>query len=162
MALSYKNLIKGIYYPPGDKSISHRALILTSQAVGKSKITNLLEGQDVINTLKVMRILGAKIFKKNKEYVVYGVPPGMLFQPTKTLDFGNSGTGVRLLMGLIASNKITARITGDRSLSKRPMKRVTTHLEKTGALIKMKKQSYLPITIQGVGDSIPLKYKALL
>ena len=83
MSLNLKKKIKGTYFPPGDKSISHRSLILTSQAVGKSEITNLLEGEDVINTLKVMRELGAKIIKKKNKYIVHGLPPGGLFQPKK-------------------------------------------------------------------------------
>ena len=130
MTIKNTNLIKGTYFPPGDKSISHRILILASQTVGKSEISNLLEGEDVLNTLKAMRIFGANISKKNKKYVVFGVPPGGLFQPNKPIDFGNSGTGIRLICGLIASNNIKAKLVGDGSLSKRPMKRVTVHLKK--------------------------------
>ena len=159
MSLNLKKKIKGTYYPPGDKSISHRSLILTSQAVGKSEITNLLEGEDVINTLKVMRELGAKIIKKKNKYIVHGLPPGGLFQPKKKLDFGNSGTGIRLILGLISANNIKATFKGDRSLSKRPMKRVTTHLERIGARIKLRKESFPPIIIHGVGDAIPLNYE---
>ena len=139
MSLNLKKKIKGTYYPPGDKSISHRSLILTSQAVGKSEITNLLEGEDVINTLKVMKELGANIIKKKNKYIVHGLPPGGLFQPKKKLDFGNSGTGIRLILGLISANNIKATFKGDRSLSKRPMKRVTTHLERIGARIKLRR-----------------------
>jgi 3-phosphoshikimate 1-carboxyvinyltransferase len=87
MPINSKKKIQGIYYPPGDKSISHRSLILTGQAVGKSEITNLLEGEDVINTLLVMRELGARITKKNGKYIVFGIPPGALFQPKKTIRF---------------------------------------------------------------------------
>ena len=139
MPISSKKKIQGIYYPPGDKSISHRSLILTGQAVGKSEINNLLEGEDVINTLLVMRELGARITKKNGKYTVYGLPPGALFQPNKQLNFGNSGTGIRLLAGLISSNNIKASLKGDKSLSKRPMRRVTDHLQKIGASIELKK-----------------------
>jgi len=162
MTVKNNSLIKGTYFPPGDKSISHRILILASQAVGKSEISNLLEGEDVINTLKVMKILGANIQKRNKKYVVFGIPPGGLFQPSKPLDFGNSGTGIRLICGLIASNNIKAKLVGDRSLSKRPMKRVTFHLEKIGAVINLKGGSYPPIKIQGDGESIPLKYNIMI
>jgi 3-phosphoshikimate 1-carboxyvinyltransferase len=151
--------IKGKYFPPGDKSISHRILILTGQAIGQSKITNLLEGEDVINTLKVMRQLGVKITKKMQRYLVYGVPPGGLFEPKNNLDFGNSGTGIRLLSGLIASNDIKATLVGDKSLSGRPMKRVTSHLERIGAVVKLKKNLYPPIKIYGTGQSIPLNYE---
>ena len=83
MSLNNKSIIKGTYFPPGDKSISHRILILAGQVVGKSKITNLLQGEDVINTLKAMRLLGVQIVKKDNNYDVFGVPPGGLFQPKK-------------------------------------------------------------------------------
>ena len=158
MTINSKKLIKGIYYPPGDKSISHRSLILTGQAVGRSEISNLLEGEDVMNTLLVMRDLGAKKKKKNEKYIVFGLPPGALFQPKKQLDFGNSGTGIRLLAGLISSNNIKATLKGDKSLSKRPMKRVTDHLKRIGASIELNKDSFPPIKIKGVGDAIPLSY----
>jgi len=158
MAINSKKLIKGIYYPPGDKSISHRSLILTGQAVGRSEISNLLDGEDVMNTLLVMRELGAQIIKKNGKYIVFGLPPGALFQPKKQLDFGNSGTGIRLLAGLISSNNIKATLKGDKSLSKRPMKRVTDHLKRIGASIELNKDSFPPIKIKGVGDAIPLSY----
>ena len=158
MAINSKKLIKGIYYPPGDKSISHRSLILTGQAVGRSEISNLLEGEDVMNALLVMRDLGAQIIKKNGKYIVFGLPPGALFQPKKQLDFGNSGTGIRLLAGLISSNNIKATLKGDKSLSKRPMRRVTDHLKRIGASIELNKDSFPPIKIKGVGDAIPLSY----
>ena len=92
MTINCKKKIKGTYFPPGDKSISHRILILTGQAIGESQISNLLEGEDVLNTLKVMKMLGANIKKQNGKYIVFGLPPGALFEPTKSLDFGNSGT----------------------------------------------------------------------
>lgn len=158
MAINSKKLIKGIYYPPGDKSISHRSIILTGQAVGQSEISNLLEGEDVMNTLLVMRDLGARIIKKNGKYIAFGLPPGALFQPKKQLDFGNSGTSIRLLAGLISSNNIKATLKGDKSLSKRPMRRVTDHLKRIGASIELKKESFPPIKIKGVGDAIPLSY----
>ena len=88
-----KKYFKGSYYPPGDKSISHRIIILGSQTVGKSVVSNLLEGEDVINTIKVMRELGANIRKIDNKFIIYGVPPGSLLQPNKKLNFGNSGTG---------------------------------------------------------------------
>ena len=158
MPINSKKKIKGIYYPPGDKSISHRSLIITGQAVGKSEITNLLEGEDVINTVLVMRELGVRIKKKNGKYIVFGIPPGALFQPKNQLDFGNSGTGIRLLAGLISSNNIKAVLKGDKSLSKRPMRRVTDHLKRIGTSIELKKNSFPPIRIKGVGDAIPLNY----
>jgi len=158
MPISSKKKLKGVYYPPGDKSISHRSLILAGQAVGKSEITNLLEGEDVINTLLAMRELGVQIKKESGKFVVFGLPPGALFQPKNQLDFGNSGTGIRLIAGLLSSNNIKATLKGDRSLSKRPMNRVTDHLKKLGASIELKKNSFPPIKIMGVGDAIPLYY----
>ncbi len=158
MTLKKTSTIKGTYLPPGDKSISHRILILAGQAVGESKISNLLESEDVINTRNAMKLLGAQIKKKNNKYFVNGVPPGGLFQPKKSLDFGNSGTGIRLICGLISSNHIKVRLIGDVSLSKRPMKRVTMHLAKLGANIKLSKKMFPPIKLVGTGSAIPLSY----
>ena len=159
MASKRNKTIKGKYFPPGDKSISHRILILTGQTIGESHITNLLEGGDVLNTLKAMQQLGASIKKKKNRYIVHGIPPGGLFEPKTSLDFGNSGTGIRLISGLIASNQIKAKLIGDKSLSRRPMKRVTSHLEKIGAIIKLKKGSFPPIKIQGTSLPIPNSYE---
>ena len=162
MPFNYQSSIKGTYLPPGDKSISHRILILAGQAIGKSKIYNLLEGEDVINTLKAMNLLGSRIKKKGDRYDVFGVPPGGLFQPKKLIDFGNSGTGIRLLCGLISSNNIRVKLIGDRSLSQRPMKRVTDHLIKIGAKINLKKETFPPIKLKGTGNAIPLTYEILI
>ena len=151
--MSFNNLtvIKGEYIPPGDKSISHRILILAGQAIGKSEIKNLLEGEDVINTLKAMKLFGVHIEKKQNKYLVHGMPPGGLLQPNKTIDFGNSGTGIRLIAGLVSSNKIKVNLVGDRSLNKRPMKRVTEHLSKIGANIKLKKIRIHLFKLKGLG-----------
>ena len=162
MPLNKFSRIKGIYLPPGDKSISHRILILAGQAIGKSKISNLLEGEDVINTLKAMKLLGAQIKKKDHKYIVFGAPPGGLFQPNKAIDFGNSGTGIRLISGLISSNNIQVDLIGDSSLSKRPMKRVTEHLSKIGAKIKLRKEKYPPIKLKGTGNAVPLTFEILI
>ncbi len=162
MPFNNSSFIKGTYYPPGDKSISHRILILAGQAVGKSEISNLLEGEDVINTLKAMKLLGVQIKRKNNRYYVFGVPPGGLLQPYKTIDFGNSGTGIRLISGLISSNNIKVKLVGDSSLSKRPMKRVTKHLLRTGAKIELKEDSLPPIKIKGTGNAVPLNYEILI
>jgi len=158
MPFNNLSVIKGKYVPPGDKSISHRIIILAGQAIGKSVIKNLLEGEDVINTLKAMKLLGVKIKKKKKIYVIYGLPPGGLMQPNKTIDFGNSGTGIRLISGLVSSNNINVNLVGDSSLSKRPMKRVTEHLSKIGANIKLKKNIYPPIRVEGTGSAVPLSF----
>ena len=162
MPFNNRSIIKGTYFPPGDKSISHRVLILAGQAVGKSEVSNLLEGEDVINTLKAMRLIGAQIKKKNNKYYIYGVPPGGLFQPNKTIDFGNSGTGIRLMAGLISSNNIKVKLVGDKSLSKRPMRRVTEHLSKIGAIFKLKENLFPPIKLKGTGNAIPLNYVILI
>ena len=158
MSLNNKSLIKGTYFPPGDKSISHRILILAGQVVGKSKISNLLQGEDVINTLKAMQILGVQIFKTDKHYEVFGIPPGGLIQTKKIIDFGNSGTGIRLISGLISSNNIEVKLVGDSSLSNRPMKRVTEHLSKIGATIKLRGESFPPIKMKGTGNACCLLY----
>ena len=162
MPFNCHSKIEGTFYPPGDKSISHRALILASHAIGESKISNLLEGEDVINTLKAMRSFGVKINKISDKYIIFGIPPGGLFQPKKTIYFGNSGTGIRLISGLIASNNIKVTLIGDNSLSKRPMKRVTEHLSKIGAIIKLKKNSFPPIKIKGSGNAIPLMFNIII
>ena len=162
MPLNCRSKIKGTYFPPGDKSISHRILILAGQAIGKSKISNLLEGEDVINTLKAMRLLGAQIIKKGKKIYIFGIPPGGLIQPNNTIDFGNSGTGIRLMSGLISSNNIEVKLIGDKSLSKRPMKRVTDHLCRIGAKIKMKNNTFPPIQLKGTGNAIPLNFDILI
>ena len=90
------------------------------------------------------------------------VPPGGLFQPLKTIDFGNSGTGIRLLSGLISSNNIKVKLVGDSSLSKRPMKRVTEHLSRIGAQIELKENLFLPIKLKGTGNAVPLNYEILI
>ncbi len=162
MPFNNKSFIKGTYYPPGDKSISHRILILAGQTIGMSEISNLLEGEDVLNTLKAMRVLGAQIKKKHKKYFVFGIPPGGLFQPNQNIDFGNSGTGIRLISGLISSNNIDVKLVGDRSLSKRPMKRVTDHLCKIGARIKLKKDLFPPIKLKGTGNAVPSIFEILI
>ncbi len=162
MSFNNQSLITGTYIPPGDKSISHRILILAGQAIGKSKVFNLLEGEDVINTLKAMRMLGIQIKKREKGYDIFGLPPGGLFQPKKVIDFGNSGTGIRLISGLISSNNILVKLVGDNSLSKRPMKRITEHLSRIGAKIELRKELYPPIKLKGTGNAVPLKFKILI
>ena len=162
MPINSRSIIKGTYFPPGDKSISHRILILAGQAVGKSQIDNLLEGEDVINTLKAMRQLGIQIKKKDNKYNVFGIPPGGLFHPKQTIDFGNSGTGIRLISGLISTNNIEVKLIGDNSLSKRPMKRVTEHLSRVGATIKLKKNLFPPIKLIGTGNAVPLSFEILI
>ena len=134
MPFNKSTIFKGKYFPPGDKSISHRILILTGQSIGKSTISNLLEGEDVINTLKAMSLLGAQIKKKDNKYIVFGLPPGALFQPNKKIDFGNSGTLARLLIGILSSTPgINIKIKGDHSLSKRNMAKLIKLMSEFGA-----------------------------
>jgi 3-phosphoshikimate 1-carboxyvinyltransferase len=162
MPLSKNNKLKGNYTPPGDKSISHRIIILGSQTIGQSTISNLLESEDVLNTVSVMKQLGSNIKKKSGKYIIFGLPPGGLFTPKKKLDFGNSGTSIRLITGLISSNNIKAVLVGDKSLSSRPMKRVTEHLKRIGAIFILKKNNFLPMKINGSPNPVPLNYEILI
>ena len=142
---------------PGDKSISHRSLIIGSLVNGRIEINNLLESEDVIATAEALKILGVKINKLNDKWEVFGSGIGNFFGSNYTLNMGNSGTGARLLMGLVAGSDVEATFIGDESLSKRPMKRVTAPLEKTGAIMKGQ-TSNLPIKIQGSTIPLPIKY----
>ncbi|CAO1654664.1 3-phosphoshikimate 1-carboxyvinyltransferase [Parasphingorhabdus sp. NYA22] len=148
---------------PGDKSISHRALILSALAVGKSRITGLLEGEDVLATAAALRAMGARIEKKDDVWTVHGVGVGGLMQPGNALEMGNSGTSTRLLMGLIASHGISATFIGDASLSKRPMGRVIDPLSEMGADIQAREtsdhKSCLPLTVRGLCPAIPIEYR---
>ena len=126
---------KGSLKISGDKSISHRALILSSMSTGVTKITNLLESDDVIRTLKILRRLGIRIIKEKSCWYVYGNGTNGFIEPKGYLDCGNSGTTARLMIGAVSSNPIKCTFIGDDSLSKRSMSRVTKHLEKMGAII---------------------------
>jgi 3-phosphoshikimate 1-carboxyvinyltransferase len=148
---------------PGDKSISHRALIFSALAVGKSRITGLLEGEDVLATADALRAMGARIEKKDDVWTVHGVGVGGLMQPENALEMGNSGTSTRLLMGLIASQGISATFIGDASLSKRPMGRVIDPLSQMGADIRARQTSdhkaCLPLTVRGICPAVPIEYR---
>lgn len=147
---------------PGDKSISHRSLMLGALAVGETRITGLLEGEDVLATAAAMRAMGADIARlPDGEWRVHGVGVGGLLQPAGALDMGNSGTSTRLLMGLVASHPITATFVGDASLSGRPMGRVITPLGLMGATITATPgpgRQTLPLTLTGACPAIPLRY----
>jgi 3-phosphoshikimate 1-carboxyvinyltransferase len=151
--------LKGHLRVPGDKSISHRSIMFGSLAVGRTRISGLLEGEDVLATAEAMRLLGAKIEKSKDEWLVEGVGVGSLLQPPAPLSMGNSGTSVRLLMGLIASHGITAKFQGDASLSKRPMGRVIEPLTQMGASFEETLRDNLPITINGADPAIPIQYR---
>ncbi|WP_444667254.1 3-phosphoshikimate 1-carboxyvinyltransferase [Cereibacter changlensis] len=144
---------------PGDKSISHRALILGALAVGETKITGLLEGQDVLDTAKAMRAFGAEVIHHGPgSWSVHGVGVGGFAEPAEVIDCGNSGTGVRLIMGCMATSPITATFTGDASLRKRPMGRVTDPLALFGAKAYGRKGGRLPMTVVGAANPVPVRY----
>jgi len=146
---------------PGDKSISHRALILGALAVGETRISGLLEGEDVLNTAKSMRALGARVERTGDfAWVVHGVGVAGFAQPQTALDFGNSGTGCRLVMGAVAGCPITAVFDGDASLRSRPMRRVLDPLELMGARVGSSGQGgRLPLTLEGARDPLPILYR---
>ncbi len=148
---------------PGDKSISHRSLILSALAVGKNQITGLLEGEDVLATAAALRAMGTTIEKKGDIWTVHGVGVGGLMQPKTAIDLGNSGTSVRLLMGLVASHEISVTFTGDASLSKRPMGRVIDPLSDMGAEFTARMSSdgkaCLPLAVRGLCPAVPIEYR---
>jgi 3-phosphoshikimate 1-carboxyvinyltransferase len=146
---------------PGDKSISHRALILGAMAVGLTRISGLLEGEDVLNTAKAMRALGAGVERTGTgEWSVRGLGVGGLAASRTTLDFGNSGTGCRLVMGAVAGCPVTATFDGDASLRKRPMRRILDPLEQMGARVTASADGgRLPLTLAGARDPLPIVYR---
>ncbi len=144
---------------PGDKSISHRALILGAMAVGETRITGLLEGDDVLDTARAMRAFGAEVTDLGGgAWSVHGVGVGGFAEPDGVIDCGNSGTGVRLIMGAMATSPISVTFTGDASLNKRPMARVTDPLALFGAQAVGRAGGRLPMTIVGAADPVPVRY----
>jgi 3-phosphoshikimate 1-carboxyvinyltransferase len=150
--------LRGEAHVPGDKSISHRALILGALAVGETRITGLLEGQDVLDTGRAMRAFGAGIERDGAAWIVRGVGTGGLMEPDDVIDCGNSGTGVRLLMGVAATHGFAVTYTGDASLRKRPMARVTEPLSLFGARAYGRSGGRLPMTVVGTDDPVPVRY----
>ncbi len=151
--------LKGVAEVPGDKSISHRSLILGALSVGETRISGLLEGQDVLDTAKAMRSFGADVIDHGGgEWSVHGVGVGGFAEPDHVIDCGNSGTGVRLIMGAMATSPITATFTGDASLNGRPMARVTDPLALFGTRSVGRAGGRLPMTIVGAGDPVPVRY----
>jgi 3-phosphoshikimate 1-carboxyvinyltransferase len=150
--------LRGEAHVPGDKSISHRSLILGAMAVGETKVTGLLEGQDVLDTAKAMMAFGAQIEQVDGTWHVHGVGVGGFAEPDNVIDCGNSGTGVRLIMGAMATSPIVATFTGDASLNKRPMARVTDPLALFGARAVGRSGGRLPMTIVGAVDPLPVRY----
>ena len=157
-ALSSSSL-KGVVSIPGDKSISHRSLILGALAIGQTRITGLLEGQDVLDTAKAMVAFGAVVEKNDQsEWLVDGVGVGGFAEPSTVVDCGNSGTGVRLIIGAMSTTPINATFTGDHSLNSRPMERVTNPLSKFGVTTFGRSKGRLPMTVIGARSPIPVKY----
>ena len=152
--------LRGSLRVPGDKSISHRALMLGSLAVGETRVTGLLEGEDVLATAAALRAMGAQIERGDDgEWRIHGVGVGGLMQPRGALDMGNSGTSTRLLMGLVASHALTATFVGDASLSKRPMGRVIEPLSRMGADFTASPGGTLPLMVRGLLPAVPIEYR---
>ena len=156
--------LKGRIQVPGDKSISHRAIMFGALAVGETRISGLLEGEDVLATAAAMIAMGATVEQAGAsdvggEWRVHGVGVGSLLQPRTALDMGNSGTSTRLLIGLIASHPIRATFTGDASLSKRPMGRVIDPLSRMGAQFTASPGGTLPLMLEGASPSVPISYR---
>lgn len=152
--------LRGTIRVPGDKSISHRSIMLGALAVGETRVTGLLEGEDVLSTAAAMRAMGASVERLGDgEWSVQGVGVGALLQPQTPLDMGNSGTSTRLLMGLVASHPIMANFIGDASLSKRPMGRVIEPLSQMGAAFDASEGGRLPLTVRGALPAVPISYR---
>ncbi|MEM7076834.1 MAG: 3-phosphoshikimate 1-carboxyvinyltransferase, partial [Pseudomonadota bacterium] len=151
--------LAGVADVPGDKSISHRSLILGALAVGETRVTGLLEGQDVLDTAAAMRAFGADVVRQDDgTWTIQGVGVGGFAEPERVIDCGNSGTAVRLIMGAMATSPVTATFTGDASLNSRPMARVTEPLEAFGAQAVGRSVGRLPMTIIGAADPVPVRY----
>lgn len=154
------NSISGEIRVPGDKSISHRSLLIGALAVGETVIEGLLEGEDVLCTAAALRALGAGVERGDDgKWRVQGVGIGGLREPSGVLDMGNSGTAARLLMGVLASHPLTAFVTGDASLCRRPMARVQIPLEQFGARIVAREGGRMPLAITGSGEPMPIAYR---
>jgi 3-phosphoshikimate 1-carboxyvinyltransferase len=152
--------LTGITKVPGDKSISHRALMFGALTIGETIISGLLEGEDVLHTAEAMKALGAKVEKcPDGLWRTYGVGIGGLKQPENILEMGNSGTSTRLLIGLVAGHNIEATFAGDASLTKRPMQRVITPLEMMGAKFITRDGGRLPLTVIGADDALNIEYR---
>jgi len=152
--------LRGATAVPGDKSISHRSLILGACAVGETRIAGLLEGEDVLATAAAMRAMGADVERLGDgEWRVHGLGIGGLLQPEAAIDCGNSGTSARLLMGLVASHGIITSFVGDASLSKRPMGRVIEPLSLMGASFTPSPGGRFPLMLEGAHPAVPISYR---
>ncbi|PRD44165.1 3-phosphoshikimate 1-carboxyvinyltransferase [Phyllobacterium phragmitis] len=144
---------------PGDKSISHRSFMFGGLASGETRITGLLEGEDVINTGRAMQAMGAQIRKDGATWIIQGTGNGCLLEPEAPLDFGNAGTGARLTMGLVGTYDMETIFIGDASLSKRPMGRVLNPLREMGVQVKAAEGDRLPLTLHGPKVAAPISYR---
>jgi 3-phosphoshikimate 1-carboxyvinyltransferase len=152
--------LTGTITVPGDKSISHRALMFAALAVGESRITGLLEGEDVLRTAAAMRALGAEVYRQpDGTWSVAGRGIGGLTEPADVLDMGNSGTAARLLAGVLASHEMFSVMTGDASLRGRPMRRVIDPLSQCGAQFSARAGGRLPLAVQGAQMAMPISYR---
>jgi len=152
--------LKGVARVPGDKSISHRSFMFGGLASGETRITGLLEGEDVMRTGDAMKAMGARIEKKDGEWIINGVGNGCLLQPEAPLDFGNAGTGSRLTMGLVGTYDMETTFVGDASLSGRPMGRVLEPLRQMGVqVLKAAPGDRMPITLRGPKHAAPITYR---
>jgi 3-phosphoshikimate 1-carboxyvinyltransferase len=152
--------LKGLVRVPGDKSISHRALMFGALAVGRTEITGLLEGEDVLATAAALRAMGAAIERKaDGRWIVDGVGVGGLAEPADVIDLGNSGTAARLLLGILATHPFTAVVTGDASLRSRPMGRVIDPLSRFGARFVSREGGRLPLAVTGAASPVPQEYR---
>jgi len=152
--------LQGIVRPPGDKSISHRALMLGALAVGETIIDGLLESEDIIATAAAMRAFGATVSHEERSgWKVKGLGVGGLLEPEDFIDYGNAGTGIRLAMGIAGSHNFATTFTGDTSLTKRPMGRVIEPLQRMGAQALTRSEGRLPLTIKGPNVLVPIDYK---
>ncbi|MEZ5826682.1 MAG: 3-phosphoshikimate 1-carboxyvinyltransferase [Geminicoccaceae bacterium] len=146
---------------PGDKSISHRSLMLAGLAVGESRVSGLLEGEDVIATARAMRALGCAVERDGDgEWTVHGRGTAGMAEPADVLDMGNAGTGARLLMGILAGHAFTTTITGDASLRSRPMGRIREPLERMGAMFMARRGDRLPLALRGSDTLLPIDYES--
>ena len=156
---SLSNGLRGEIFAPGDKSISHRCVILSSIAIGESRIEGLLGSTDVICTIEAMKSLGANISLNSNKCIINGIGIGSLIEPKKPLDFGNSGTAARLIMGLVSTHPIKSVFVGDASLSKRPMGRVIDPLTEFGTEFELTSSDFFPIVVNGAKLPIPISYE---
>ena len=159
MTFSASGPLRGEARVPGDKSISHRALMLGAVARGVTRIEGLSQGGDVRSTAAALRAMGARIERDGEAWEVHGLGTGGLLQPEAALDMGNSGTSTRLLMGLVASHNITAVFAGDASLSRRPMGRVIRPLSRLGAQVEASPGGRLPLLLRGARPAVPLEHR---